>query len=198
MRFGVVIATGVDAPRFTDIAADFAARVQPDLRALAEPVRRNLAAFDAYFAAHGKTSPLPGQIARAAERGFGSPGPAPILALLALEAATGVLMGVQNADAISEYAELDVLAEPDSFPGLSGKAVHCRAGDVVVRDATGIIASVFDGPDKRTAVTGSCANLAIYVFDAYPSLGAEHTRACAAVVSLLTACAADVMLLEAS
>jgi hypothetical protein len=184
MLFGAVIAAQVDVQAFDKAVHEFAARVAGDLQHLSEDVQRNLEAFESFFARYGQRCPLRSQISKAAEQGFSSSIPAPILALLALEASTGVLMGVQDMDAMCDYLELDVLPAPQSFLGMSGKTVNCLAGEVVVRDSLDIVASLLRGPDSRTAVSTSYVNLLFYVFDAYPSLGAGHTVAAEAVASL--------------
>ncbi|HEY6474161.1 MAG TPA: hypothetical protein VIY26_14800, partial [Acidimicrobiales bacterium] len=144
-----------------------------------------LGAFESFFAGRGHAVGLRKQVAGVAKRGF-PPVPPPVLALLALEAATGVLMGVQDADAIREHVTLDVLPSPGSFVGMRGDAVECAAGELVVRDTDGVIASVFQGPDKRTAVGPASKNLLFYVFDSHPSLGPDHAEAVDAVVSLVS------------
>ena len=184
MQFGVVIATQVDAEAFEGAAGEFAARVAGDLQHLSQDIQRNLAAFEGFFARYGQRCPLRSQISKAGRRGFPSSLPAPILALLALEASTGVLMGVQDMNAMCDYLELDVLSAPQGFLGMNGKTINCLAGEVVVRDGLDIVASLLRGPDRRTAVSTSSVNLLFYVFDAYPSLGAGHAAAVEAVESL--------------
>jgi len=45
---------------------------------------------------------------------------------------------------------VDVAVAGDAYTTLSGKDRMLRAGDMIVRDAEGIIASVAYGPDDRT------------------------------------------------
>ena len=184
MLFGAVIAAQVDVQAFEGAVHKFAARVAGDLQHLSQDVQRNLEAFESFFARYGQRCPLRSQISKAAKGGFSSSIPAPILALLALEASTGVLMGVQDMDAMCDYLELDVLPAPQSFLGKNGETVNCLAGEVVVRDGLDIVASLLQGPDRRTAVSTSYVNLLFYVFDAYPSLEAGHAVAAEAVSSL--------------
>jgi hypothetical protein len=196
MLFGAVIAAQVDVQAFEGAVHEFAARVAGGLHHLSQDVQRNLEAFESFFARYGQECPLRGQISKAAKAGFSSSIPAPILALLTLEASTGVLMGVQNMDAMCDCLELDVLPAPQSFLGLNGKIVNCLAGEVVVRDGLDIVASLLRGPDRRTAVTGSYVNLLFYVFDAYPSLGAGHALAAEAVSSLASQAAIKTAVLQ--
>jgi hypothetical protein len=184
MQFGVVVAGQVDRHALGRAAGEFAARVAGELEPLSPGVQRNLEAFESFFARYGQRCPLRSQISKAGRRGFPSSLPAPILALLALEASTGVLMGVQDMDKMHDYLELDVLPAPQGFLGMTGETVNCLAGEVVVRDSRDIVASLLRGPDRRTAVSTSSANLLFYVFDAYPSLGAGHASAVEAVESL--------------
>lgn len=186
MQFAAIAAQGVDYADFRTAAIQFASQVQLNLAQPSDRVQDNLNAFTNFFARYGVDSPLNRQIATAAKHGFPTGAPAPILALLALEAATGVLMGVQNLDAVKSYVQLDVTVSPESFLHLNGKTVTCSTGEIVVRDADGIIASHLRGPDSRTAVSQESRNLLFYVFDAHPSIGVvAHARACESVKSLL-------------
>jgi hypothetical protein len=195
MLFSAVIAAQVDAQSFDTAAREFAEKVTGGLSQLSQAVQRNLDTFESFFARYGQRCPLRGQISSALKRGFPPSVSAPILALLALEASTGVLMGVQNLDAMSSYVELDVLSSPETFIGMKGLPVTCLAGEVVVRDGAGIVASLLQGPDRRTVVPDPCTNLLFYVFDAYPSLGTAHAQATQAVASLASQGAMETVVL---
>jgi hypothetical protein len=198
MQFRTVLATAVDMQALQNSARDRAVRVRSDLSQPARSVLDNLDAFDKFFALNGQRSPLSAQLTTTSRRGFPATVPPPVLALLVLEAATGVLMGVQDLDAIQGWAELDVLASAGSFVHMNGATVNCPVGDIVVRDAAGIVASLFRGPDHRTAVTPATTSLVFYVFDVHPTIGAEHGRACEMVSSLLATAAATTTVLSAS
>lgn len=176
MHFTAVIVTDVNPGAFENQIRAFAEKTVKSLSAKDASRQMNLIEFDRFFKSNGEEFPLPKQIASAASRGF-PPVPTPVLALLALEAATGILMGVQNLDAIDSFIALDCLESTESFIGMRGENVTCAAGQIVVRDKQGIIASLFRGPDKRTAVQPDGRNLLFYVFDTDTGLGESHERA---------------------
>ncbi|MER7464222.1 phenylalanine--tRNA ligase beta subunit-related protein [Streptomyces sp. NPDC097981] len=123
-----------------------------------------------WFDAHGVTCPLPGQIATARRKGLPVIGPA-VDALLYAELTSGVLMGVQDADAIDGDLHFDWAAQGETFAGFRS-TVTCAQDEPVVRDGAAIVASVLQGPDRRTSVTKNSRHLVFTVYDA-PGLGAE-------------------------
>jgi hypothetical protein len=183
MRFTAVIATDVNPGTFQRQVRAFADNTAKELSVKGEARESNLIEFERFFRATGQEFPLTKQIASAASRGF-PPVQSPVLALLALEAATGILMGVQNLDAIDSFITLDRLESTESFVGMRGERVTCTAGQIVVRDKQSIIASLFHGPDKRTAVQPNGRNLIFYVFDTDTGLGESHDRAVAEITHL--------------
>jgi hypothetical protein len=183
MSFTAVTATDVNPGAFKMQVCAFAERTVKSLSVKDESRRMNLMAFERFFKANEQEFPLTKQIVRAASRGFPRV-PDPVLALLALEAATGILMGVQNLDAIDSFITLDCLESTESFIGMRGERVTCATGQIVVRDKESIIASLFRGPDKRTAVQPNGRNLLFYVFDTDTGLGEGHDRAVAEIARL--------------
>jgi hypothetical protein len=176
MRFTAVTATDVNPGAFKKRVRGFAEMTVTSLSAKDESRQMNLAEFERFFKVNEHEFPLAKQIAGAASHGF-PPVPSPVLALLALEAATGILMGVQNLDAIDSFITLDCLESTESFVGMRGERVTCDTGQIVVRDKQSIVASLFRGPDKRTAVQPNGRNLLFYVFDTDTGLGEGHDRA---------------------
>lgn len=196
MKFTIILASGVMHSKFPNAVDSFARHVADHLADLSPQVHANLDSFETFFKRNSQSFPLRKQIGTAAKRGF-PPVPPPVLALLALEAATGVLMGVQNADAIDQHVSLDLLTNEESFVGMRGETVRCETGEIVVRDNRAIIASLFQGPDKRTAAKPTSQNLLFYVFDSDPSLGHRHTASVAAILSLLSPIARETSALPA-
>jgi hypothetical protein len=159
--------------------------------------QRSLAEFERFFKVNEQKFPLAKQIASAASRGF-PPVPSPVLALLALEAATGFLMGVQNLDAIDSFITLDCLESTESFIGMRGEHITSTIGQIVVRDKQSIIASLFRGPDKRTAVQPNGRNLLFYVFDTDTGRGESHDCAVEEITRLFPPDIAEASVLTAS
>jgi hypothetical protein len=190
LRFSTVVVFGL---RQSELKRVLRAREASDIETL--KVRRDLvesraACGEALFAAAGFEFPLKAQIMDAVEHGFGE---APVLvkALLRCELLHGVLMGVQDSDAIASPITLDDVGdEGESFEGMRG-LVACAPGELVVRDKAGIIAAFFRGPDKRTQVSKKSVNVVFYIFDA-PGLGAAFDEAEAFAMDLLRPCAESV------
>jgi DNA/RNA-binding domain of Phe-tRNA-synthetase-like protein len=44
--------------------------------------------------------------------------------------------------------------------------IYCKKEEIVLRDETGIVCSLFQGPDFRTKVDASSKNIVVYVFTA--------------------------------
>lgn len=197
MRFTAVIATDLNPGAFKDQVRAFAEKTVKSLSAKDESRQMNLIGFERFFKSNGQEFPLTKQITSAASRGF-PPVPTPVLALLALEAATGILMGVQNLDAIDSFITLDCLESTESFIGMRGERVTCDVGQVVVRDKQSIVASLFRGPDKRTAMQPNGRNLLFYVFDTDTGLGESHDRAIEEITRLFPPDVGETSVLAAS
>lgn len=197
MRFTAVTAAVADPGAFKQQVSAFAERTMKSLSARDESRQANLAEFERFFKVNEQKFPLTKQIASAASRGF-PPAPNPVLALLALEAATGILMGVQNLDAIDSFITLDCLEATEGFIGMRGECVTSTAGQIVVRDKQSIIASLFHGPDRRTAVQPNGRNLLFYVFDTDTGLGESHDRAVAEITRLFPSSVGEAAVLTAS
>ena len=197
MRFTAVTATDVHPGEFKKQVHAFAESTAKSLSAKNESRRTNLIEFERFFSGNEQKFPLTKQIASVASRGF-PPAPSPVLALLALEAATGILMGVQNLDAIDGFITLDCLESTESFIGMRGEQVISTRGEIVVRDKQSIIASLFRGPDKRTAVQPNGRNLLFYVFDTDTGLGESHDRAVEEITRLFPSNVGEASVLAAS
>jgi len=190
MRFTAVTAQGIQPGAFKKRVREFATLTADSLHRQDPARETNLLEFEKFFRSHQRPFPLTKQISEAATRGF-PPVPSPVLALLALEAATGVLLGVQDLDAVEGHITLDALEVGESFTGMRGEEISCAPGEVVVRDAKAIIASLFQGPDRRTAVKSDSRNILFYVFDTGAGLGAGHDHAVEVIADLFPAQVAD-------
>lgn len=197
MRFTTVTAVDVQPTAFKKQVRKFAEITAEGLQK-ENPSREScLREFERFFRARKQPFPLSKQIGSAASHGF-PPTPIPVLALLALEAATGILMGVQDLNAIEASITLDALETEESFTGMRGNQITCSPHEVVVRDERSIIASLFQGPDRRTAVEPGCRNILFYVFDTDTSLGSAHDRAVEKIIGLFPACVANADVLPAA
>jgi DNA/RNA-binding domain of Phe-tRNA-synthetase-like protein len=73
-----------------------------------------------------------------------------VLAMFAAELHNQLLTAGHDADALKPPLTLDVSRADERFVGLGGREHVLRAGDMLMRDALGIISAVIYGPDERT------------------------------------------------
>ncbi|MET7296823.1 hypothetical protein ABZS79_32805 [Streptomyces griseoloalbus] len=168
-RFAAV-AAAVDPAALTDRLALRRQELAEDPGDVYDRAAEVARVYARWFDAHALTCPLPGQIASARRKGLPAIGPA-VDALLYGELTTGVLMGVQDAEAVDGGLHFDWAARGETFTGFRSTVV-CSQDEPVVRDGTAIVASVLRGPDRRTSVTPSSRHLVFTVYDA-PGLDGE-------------------------
>ena len=128
--------------------------------------------YDQFFKDWGFSCPLPGHLKRTIEMGF------PIVNLyidthIIAEICHGILMAIQDLDHFHGEWRLDLAHEGETFQGVSGRMIHCKEEEIVLRDETGIVCSLFQGPDFRTKVDPSSKNIVVYIFTA-PGILDEH------------------------
>lgn len=119
----------------------------PDQAIHADPVAR---AYAAYFRRFRERYPVVHQAKTVlAGRPIESPS-ALVAAMFTAELDSLVLTSGHDATALRGALRVDVADNHETYTKLSGKAQPLRAGDMVVHDAEGVIASVLYGPDQRT------------------------------------------------
>lgn len=168
---GIIIISGVDEPALQQVISTIpnpTADVQQDSGVLGR-----IHAFDKFFTENGFRSPLGHQFEMVRSKGL-PPGSTLVQALLLAEMSTGLLMGAQDAAAIQGELVYDRAVDGETFKGMRGM-VQCREGEIVLRDAEGIIASLFQGPDHRTRLTKTTRDVIFFVF-AVPGIDAEQIR----------------------
>jgi DNA/RNA-binding domain of Phe-tRNA-synthetase-like protein len=121
--------------------------------------------YDRFFKEWGYSCPLPGHFKRTIEMGF------PIVNLyidthIIAEMYHGILMAIQDLDRFQGEWKLDLAHEGETFQGVSGKMIHCKEDEIILRDGEGIVCSLFQGPDFRTRVEPTSKNIVVYVFTA--------------------------------
>lgn len=137
------------------------------------PVLSRIQAFDKLFTENGFHSPLGPQFEMVRSKGLPSGNPL-VKALLLAEMSTGLLMGAQDAAAIQGGLVYDLANAGEAFKGMRG-TVQCREGEIVLRDAEGIIASLFQGPDHRTRLAKATRDVIFFVF-AVPGIDLEQIQ----------------------
>ncbi|MDR7417804.1 MAG: hypothetical protein QN178_02720 [Armatimonadota bacterium] len=152
--FGVLIVRGCpNRPRAAALAGPTRA-VETRLRARhateppdANPVGR---AYAAYFKRYGQRYPVIHQVKTIlGGRPIESPS-ALVQAMFAAEIDTLVLTSGHDLDALRGPLLVDIGRDGERYTKLNGKEHAIAPGDMVVRDAEGVIASVLYGPDYRT------------------------------------------------
>ena len=121
--------------------------------------------YDQFFKEWGYPCPLPNHFKRTIEMGF------PIVNLyidshIIAEMCHGILMAIQDLDRFNGDWRLDIADDGEAFQSVSRRMLSCRKGEIVLRDDTGVVCSLFQGPDFRTRVDDSSKNIAVYVFTA--------------------------------
>jgi DNA/RNA-binding domain of Phe-tRNA-synthetase-like protein len=121
--------------------------------------------YDQFFKEWGYPCPLPNHFKRTVEMGF------PIVNLyidthIIAEMCHGILMAIQDLDRFNGEWRLDLADEGETFQSISGRMLSCKEGEIVLRDDTGMVCSLFQGPDFRTRVDASSKNITVYVFTA--------------------------------
>jgi DNA/RNA-binding domain of Phe-tRNA-synthetase-like protein len=164
LSFGLVAARGVDASALSGVIEGQKKLAIERIRGTRTEIEARLEALNSFFVRQGFSCPLPGQLRNVERKGFPKAPPL-IEALLICEMANGVLMGVQDLEAIKQPLIYDVAKAGESFEGMRG-VILCEEGEVVLRDSQAIIASYFQGPDKRTAVTPTTSYPVFFVFGA--------------------------------
>jgi DNA/RNA-binding domain of Phe-tRNA-synthetase-like protein len=112
-----------------------------------DPVAR---AYAAYFKRYGQRYPVTHQ-ARTILSGRPIESPSALVtAMFTAEIDTLVLTSGHDLDILAGPLTVDVCREGERYSKINGKEQTLAPGDMVVRDAEGVIASVVYGPDFRT------------------------------------------------
>jgi hypothetical protein len=171
---GLVHARGLSKSQLNKIVKNAKPSFMDRIRSEKTKIRENIGGYDAFFNSRGFVNPLSEQFSQAEQSGIPSSLPF-VESLLMCEMASGILMGVHDADEIQTGLTLDVAQEGEILEGMRGP-LACKAGEMVLRDSKGIIASYFQGPDQRTRVKSATKNLVLFVFPA-PGLSENAIQA---------------------
>ena len=182
--FGVGTVWGCIPKRIREAVATKRTLYEKAMKERSEEIEIQIRAYNSFFKKKGYKCPLPNQFRTAVQRGI--PHIMPYVDVLLLcELGNGVLMGIQDLDAVIGNLTLDVTSKGEQFPGFRG-LVTCRDNEIVLRDEKGIIASYFQGPDKRTEVTKTSRNILLYGFFAQNIKSAVVEHALQQAVELLS------------
>lgn len=170
LSHGVAILQDVARKEGTKLVEEAKAAAMEKARSCEAESRLLIRSYDRYFAQFGYICPLGGQLDRTLEKGL------PTInrfvdTLLACEMATGILMGAQDYGQMEGPLVFDLAVPGETYEGMRAMC-ECRQGEIVVRDSLGIVASYFQGSDKRTAITRQTSDVVFFGFTA-PGVPAE-------------------------
>jgi hypothetical protein len=188
--FGLVAARGVSTEALGAVVGNQKVLALEQIKDRANDIRQQISAFDSHFKEYGFDCPLPGQFNMTEKRGFPEISPF-VDALLICEMTKGVLMGIQDLGTVAGQLVYDVAEDGETFRGFRG-TIRCSAGEIVLRDEEDIVASYFQGPDKRTSVKGSTKSLLFYVFSAPQLVRSRFDDAMIAAAEIVGPAAEDV------
>lgn len=126
------------------------ARVRERFRTHAIDTDRVATAYATYYRRFGERYPVVHQAKRILAGRSIESASALVAVMFTAELDSLVLTSGHDVDALRGALRVDVAQGRETYTKLSGKAQSLKPGDVVLRDAEGIIASVVYGPDLRT------------------------------------------------
>jgi len=129
-------------------------------------------AYDEYYRAFGKTYQLLLQLESIVRKGRSMPPVSPlVLSMFMAEMKNLYLTAGHDFSRIDGGIGLGVAEGTETYTLLAGQEKMLLAGDLMMRDAEGIVSSVVYGPDGRTKMTESTTEALFIVY--VPSAGDE-------------------------
>ncbi len=141
---------------------------------LALPV---MAAYDRYYTRFNKTYHVQLQVESIVLKGKALPTISPLVdANFMAEVETFVLTAGHDAAKLHGAMVIDVAREGEQITQMSGVAKALRAGDMIMRDATGVRCSIIYGQDNRSLISPATSQV-LYVAYAPPGVPADTVEA---------------------
>lgn len=152
-----------------------------------------------YYRRFGKTYHVQLQLESVALKGKSLPRRAALVeAMFMAELENQLLTAGHDGAAVEAAVRVEVAPENESYVTFNGQTQALRPGDMLMRDARGVISSVLHGPDQRTQIRPETDRVVFAVY-APGGIGAtrveEHLRAITANVRIV-APSASVLSLE--
>jgi DNA/RNA-binding domain of Phe-tRNA-synthetase-like protein len=149
----------------------------------------SLQPYAEYYRRFGKTYHVQLQLESVALKGKSLPRRAALVeAMFMAELENQMLTAGHDARAVEAPIHVDVAPESESYVTLSGKTQALEPGDMLMRDARGVISAVLHGPDQRTQIRPDTERVMFAVY-APAGIGAarveEHLRTIAANVRIV-------------
>jgi DNA/RNA-binding domain of Phe-tRNA-synthetase-like protein len=174
--FGLVLLTGCGNPENPE---GFDAYKRKLLRRMRKRetlagITERIDAYDRFFSGFGQACPLPGHLKRTVNSGF------PRYNLLVdahfmAEMCAGILVAVTDFDRMEGGLSLDLAGEGEVCPGMGGREMRTREGEIVLRDEAGIVCVLCRGADEKTRVREETTNVLFYAYGV-PGVSSEHLR----------------------
>jgi DNA/RNA-binding domain of Phe-tRNA-synthetase-like protein len=122
-------------------------------------------AYDAYYREFKKTYHVQLQLESILFRGKAIPSVAALVeAMFMAEMDNLLLTAGYDLDVLQLPVTLDVAGESERYTVLRGMEQETKAGDMLMRDGTGIISSILYGPDQRTQINTRTKNVMFTVY----------------------------------
>ncbi len=116
----------------------------------ADPV---IAAYDAYYRRFGNTYHVTAQVESVAVKGRSIPAVAALVEAMFMAELSGMLLTAgHDLDLLDLPLGVDVAAPGERYETMRGEERETKPGDMVIRDARGIVSSIILGPDRRTKI----------------------------------------------
>lgn len=169
---GVLAMRGVRNPDRCDELETLKARTEADLRARyasggrqalrADPV---VTAYDAYYRRFGNSYHVTAQVESVALKSKPIPSVAALVEAMFLAELSGLLLTAgHDLDLLALPLTVDVAAAGDRYTTMRGDEREPKPGDMVIRDARGIVSSIIYGPDGRTKIGSGTSGVLFAVY----------------------------------
>lgn len=163
LSFGAAIIEGCQySEKHSTEFKSYKKQILDSLRKDHKSVHRNISCFADFFQSWGFDCPLPDYLKKTINQGF----PNRNIFLdthIVTEMTNGILMGIQDYKKFAGEIRIDIAKEGEEFIGI-GSTITCKEGEIVVRDNEGIVASLLQGPDKKTLTSPKTTDVVIYAF----------------------------------
>lgn len=156
-----------------------------------------LQAYRNYYQSFGNTYHVQLQLESIVHKNKSLPEVNPLVDVnFAAELDTLILTAGHDADTLEPPLTIDVTGAGETFTQLTGKTRTLKSGDMMMRDARGVVCTILYGQDQRTALSRGTRH-ALYVAYAPPGIPEAVVRKQLETLrELVTALAADTTLLE--
>jgi DNA/RNA-binding domain of Phe-tRNA-synthetase-like protein len=151
-----------------------------------------LQAYAKYYGRFEKTYHVQLQLESVALKGKSVPSRAALVeAMFMAELENQLLTAGHDAGEVAGPVRVDVASDGESYVAFNGQSQALKAGDMVMRDAHGVISSVLNGPDQRTRIRPETDRV---IFAVYAPSGIDAAQ----VATHLDAIAANVRIVAPS